>query len=87
LGVFGGQLETSQMTNDLDAPIWGAKAFAQELNLYKTDKDTGESVLDERAAFYIVESGRLGNAVTKVGRRLVSTPRKICQAIFGAENA
>ena len=69
---------------DLDRLVWGAKAFAEELGLYKEDEKTGEKVPDERAAFYIVESGLLGDAVAKVGRHLVSTPRKLRTAIFGS---
>jgi hypothetical protein len=50
---------------DLDAPIWGAKAIARELNLFTeekhktTRKPTGKIVPDERKAFYLLETGAI----------------------------
>ena len=55
----------AKATKDLDAPIWGAKAIARELNLFTKEKDkktrklTGRIVPDERKAFYLLETGAI----------------------------
>jgi hypothetical protein len=37
--------------------------------------------LDERATYYLLESGRLGDAAKKIGKQYVSSPRKIRAAL------
>jgi hypothetical protein len=61
---------------DLDRPIWGARAIGSVAGCLNED-----GTVDERGAFYLIENGLLGDAVAKVGRRYVTTPRKILQAL------
>ena len=61
-----------------DQPIWGARQIAAAAGCFKKD-----GTPDERKAFDLIESGYFGDAVTKVGRQHVSTPRKILHAMFG----
>jgi hypothetical protein len=75
-------VEQIMSNKNLDVPIWGARQIGKEAGVFKEDDS-----VDERKAFYLIESGYFGDAVRKVGRQHVSTPRKIRQAIFGAESA
>jgi len=61
---------------NLDRPIWGAKAIGQEAGCIKDD---GEA--DERKTFYLLEMKLLD--ADKVGRQWVSTPRRIRRSLFG----
>jgi hypothetical protein len=58
--------------DDLDKPIWGAKAIGNEAGV------------DERKAFYMLERGYLDG--TKCGVLWVSTPRRIRRSL-GSEVA
>jgi hypothetical protein len=62
--------------SDDNTPIWGAKIFAKVIGRFKED-----GTPNERAVFYLLESGALGDAVKKVGGRYVSTPRKLRAAL------
>ena len=51
---------------DLDALIWGAVAIGREACVFKKDKTgeivrdkNGQPVVDERASFYLLESGAI----------------------------
>jgi hypothetical protein len=72
----------SDKDKDDDRNIWGAREIAIAAHCYKED-----GTPDVRKAFYMIEHGYLGNAVAKVGRLYVSTPRRIREAIFGEEAA
>lgn len=89
-------------TEDLDAPIWGAKAIARELNLFtaeknkKTRKPTGKTVPDERKAFYLLETGAIrakqvrgrdGDGKEKQRGQWVTTLRLIRQSLLPTEAA
>jgi hypothetical protein len=70
------------MSNEnLDTPVWNARGIGKEAGIFKEDGS-----VDERKTHYLIECGYFGDAVTKVGRQHVSTPRKIRQAKFGAES-
>ena len=91
-----------EKTRDLDAPIWGAKAIARELNLFTEEKDkktrklTCKIVPDERKAFYLLETGAIRAKQVK-GRdkdgkqkehgQWVTTLRLIRQSLLPAETA
>jgi hypothetical protein len=55
--------------SDDDRPIWGAENIGKEINRTK------------KQVFHLVETGRL--KVPKVGKHLVSTPRKLRRLMFG----
>lgn len=54
-------MTTSPTNNDLDAPLWGARAIALKANVVD---ENGEP--DMRRIFYLLEQGHL--PATKVGR-------------------
>jgi hypothetical protein len=66
------------LPSDPDALIWNAEAIGAAAGCFKEDGKT----VDARAAYYLIESGLLADAVTKVGRQLVSTTRKVRDALL-----
>jgi len=59
--------------DDLDRPIWGAAAIAEEIRKTKSQ------------AFHLLESGHI--PATKVGRQWVTTRRRLRQLIDGNHSA
>jgi hypothetical protein len=58
---------------DLDQLIWNAPSLAAAAGCFQADGKTP----DERAFYYLWESGALGDAVSQVGRQLCSTQRRL----------
>jgi hypothetical protein len=58
---------------DQDALIWNAPALAAAAGCFEEDG----KIPDERAFYYLWESGALGDAVARVGRQLCSTQRRL----------
>jgi hypothetical protein len=71
-------MSSSNVALDPDRKIWGGRNLATEAGCVKEDGSP-----DVRKFYHLVENGHLGDAVTKVGRYHVSTPRRLQQAIFG----
>jgi hypothetical protein len=65
------------MNNDLDLPVYGAKAIAEVLNL--RDENGG---LDLRRTYYAAERGYID--ADKFGRRWTSTPRRLLRRVQGS---
>jgi hypothetical protein len=65
----------AQQDVDLDCPIWGAKEIGRFV---------GEN--DARRAFYLCQILLREGVITKVGRKLVGTPRNL-RSRFAGKNA
>jgi hypothetical protein len=64
---------------DLDMPRWGAEAIGRDAGLVNDD-----GTVNLRAVYYALEQGHL--PATKVGKRWVSTRRRI-YSVFAGETA
>ena len=63
--------------DDLDLPVYGARAIALDLNLRR---DNGEP--NERRAFYMLEKGYVD--ADKIGETWTSTPRRLLKRHLAA---
>jgi hypothetical protein len=64
-------MNTNKSDDDLDTPIWGAAAIAEELRL------------DRHQAYYALGQGHI--PATKIGRQYVSTKRRLRACINGQQ--
>jgi hypothetical protein len=76
----------STPTDDLDKKLWGARAIAEEADLYRINPKTGKTEPHVRKAFHLLEIGAIAAKRVKGEGKdrgtWVSTPRLIRNSLL-----